>query len=452
MRLRSVMSQSFASGLLSTITDVYWNGALTYFYLQNFGLNIRYEAIVWIIFSVWSTFDNLFAGVLEDRSANRLGRRLPYLRIFGPLLGLFFCLAYFKPPFIQSQFMLALYFLMSLFLLDTCVAFLETALFAIPYEETLSDKGRARVFVWQAFFMLLSILVSVALIPSIQPDPGADLARFRLIIGALGTIAGLGIYASTFLIDSSYRGDVKKGRAVPKLQYCLECLKNRAFLVSEIFKASCVVAYTIFIFGLYYYFDEICVNPVPCYVGAFAGIGIGFLIYFFGSRFQTQSLVVFSCFLGGGLILTGFLVGGRIWGAAIAFIGCGSMYVAEVIYSGLMLGDSIDADEVKSGIRREGTYNGFNCIFSTISNAAQPLFLAIILAYGYVEHQAYGTQTLSAQHGIMVGWLVPPAVIVLLAGLLVWLLYPLKKETIDANRRILDEQKKSRNQERREAL
>lgn len=442
---RSLMAQAISGGFLEIVTDIYWKGALAYFYMQNLGLNAAYEAVAWIIFSIWNTVDDLLAGTIEDRSTNRLGRRLPYMRVFGPAAGLMFCLSFFKLPFIHTQLGLALCFLISICALDVFIAFIEVSLYSIPYEETLEKSERGKVLVVEAIFAALSLVVSVGLIPAIQPDPGQDLFRFRLIMCILGISTGLGIFVSSYFIDSSYRTDKDAVFSISKLKFVFDCIKNKAFLVAEIFETASIVSYTIFIFGIYYYFDEVCTDPLPCYIFAFAGILFGLAVYFLTvKRWELKTLVVFTALSSGILILIGFFIGGTVIGGAVACFGCGIACVGELIYFWLMLGDCIDADEVKNGVRREGTYNGFNCVFEAISNAVQPLFLAIILSYGYIEHQKLGTQSLAAQHGIMVAWPIPTATFLLIAGVLIWKLYPLDGKKVEENKHILEERRKAK--------
>lgn len=435
---RSVMSQAISAGVLQTISDIYYNGVITYFYMQNLGLDAAYAAMTWIIFSIWDTIDNLIVGNIEDRSDSSLGRRLPYLRVCAPIAGIMFCLSFFKMPFVHSQFTLALSMFITLFILDLAVSFLETALFSIPYEESLSKKERGKVLVIQAIFSALSMIITVGLVPAILPDPGESLYTFRIVMCVIGIVAGVTMFCSSYFIDSSYHPDTEAISKEKKWKYIVDCLKNKAFIVSELFEVATMVAYGEFIFGIYYYFDEICTNQMICYIGAALGILTGFLSYFIMiDRFDLKKIVVINALSSGVVVLIGYFVGGTVYGGAIACFGCGVACVGELVYYWLLYGDVVDADEVKSGIRKEGTYNGLNNIFISISNLVQPLFIAIILAYGYVEHSKLGTQSLQAQHGIMVAWLIPTAVVLIVAGILIWIFYPLSEKRVEDNVKIL---------------
>lgn len=442
MKKRSIIAQSIACGFLCTATDIYWNGALTYYYIKNMGLSIKNASIVMVLFAIFNAFDNLIAGSISDRCQSKLGRRLPFIRVCGPLLGLLFCLAHFPFALSHSQFFISVSYLLILCLLDSSVAFLEVCLYSLPYEETIDTAERGKVFICQAIFMFSSILISLVLIPEIQVDSTEDASSYRMIMWIVGLVCGIGIFICSFFIDSTYKNTSQESNGISMLKYIIECFKNKAFLISEIYSVASTMVYTIFVFGMYYYFDEVCTNQIPCYISAFLGVGIGLFVYF--KWIKTKSvrfLAVTSSLTTTLFLLIGFLIGGNV-GGAFACFGCGVQYVGHMMYSSLMFGESVDQDEVNTGLRREGTYNGIDCILSSITNSAQSLFLAICLAFGYQEGIATGTQTLQAQHGIMVAWLIPCIVSMIIASIAMKF-YPLNEAKVKKNQQILIARRKA---------
>ena len=76
----------------------------------------------------------------------------------------------------------------------------------------------------------------------------------------------------------------------------------------------------------------------------------------------------------------------------------------------LMNGDVIDMDEHRTGLRREGMYAGVNSLVTKPAiSIAQAVFLGIIGAFGYDQALAKGAQSVSAQTGILIGWVAVPA-------------------------------------------
>lgn len=445
MKKKSIIAQSLAGGFLSTVTDIYWNGALTYYYIKNLGLSIRNASIVMLLFAFFNAFDNLIAGSISDRYQSRLGRRIPFIRVCGLLMGLFFCLAHFPFALSHSQLFISICYFLILCLLDFSVAFLEVCLYSLPYEETLDTSERGTVFIYQAIFMFSSILISLVLIPEIQVDSTENADTYRLIMWIVGAVCGLGIFICSFFIDSTYKNESQNDSGISVLKYIVECFKNKAFLISEIYSVASVMVYTIFVFGMYYYFDEICTNQIPCYISAFAGVALGMFLYFkWIKKRSVRFLAVTSSILTTVFLLIGYLIGGNA-GGAIACLGCGIQYVGHMMYSSLMFGDSVDQDEVNTGLRREGTYNGIDCILASITNSAQSLFLAICLAYGYQEGLAAGSQTPAAQHGIMTAWLMPCIISMIIASVAMKF-YPLNEKKVKENQAILYARRKATDQ------
>ena len=94
----------------------------------------------------------------------------------------------------------------------------------------------------------------------------------------------------------------------------------------------------------------------------------------------------------------------------------------------LMNGDVVDFDEHKTGLRREGMYAGINSFITKPAiSIAQWALLAIITAFGYDQTLAKGSQSASAQTGVLVGWVAPTAVLLLIC-FFVLALYPLAGE------------------------
>ena len=91
----------------------------------------------------------------------------------------------------------------------------------------------------------------------------------------------------------------------------------------------------------------------------------------------------------------------------------------------LMNGDVVDFDEHKTGLRREGMYAGINSFITKPAiSIAQWALLTIITAFGYDQTLAKGTQSASAQTGVLVGWVAPTGVLLLICFFAL-ALYPL---------------------------
>ena len=106
---------------------------------------------------------------------------------------------------------------------------------------------------------------------------------------------------------------------------------------------------------------------------------------------------------------------------------------------------SIDEDELKNGIRREGMFLGTNALITKPANSIGPIIATIILvSFGYV--QGSEVQSDSALLGITILFLIVPAVATLISLVFIYY-YPLhgeKLEELEKNLKLLHEQKKER--------
>lgn len=428
MTRRSIGSIAVSGGLISLILEIYWGGAISYYFMRNLGLDIKYETAAWGIFMVWSAIDGSITGTISDRSKSRLGRRVPFIRTFGPLLGIVFILAFIDLSFISSQIALAAYFLMIICSLDFCISFLEGNMIALPLEELVDERDRGHVLALQTIFDTLALLVFTILIPVIQPDAGEDTTTFRMIMSAIGAIAGIGLFVLSFFIESTYRPVAVDHAKVPLKTYILQVWQNKPFLICEIFNMSVMITYSTIMFGLYYYLDEVPNNPLFCYGFAFAGLLLGILVYhFLLDRIGVKGLAIFMCGVPGVAFLIGILAGPTSFGGACAGFGGGVSFIGYTMVYALMFGDTVDYDESITGLRREGVSYGVDCMFVLPSNASHIFFLLIISAFGYVEHVAEGSQSFMVQEGIMVGWLLIPGILMTLSAIIITFFYPLNR-------------------------
>lgn len=436
---RTIFGLSLADGLVTMMPELCLGGTISYFYLRNMGLKIEYEIIAWTIFAIWDALDNMLAGTISDRTVHKLGRRIPYIRICGPLMGLAFCASFLLPSLAHSQLVLTLIFFFSICCLDMTVAFLECTLFAIPFETTLSNRERGFVFLCEGIFDVVALIIPLVVVPELQPDVGEDTTMFRIVMVIVGVVSGLLTFLSSYLIKVK---DTTKVEHIQKLgvwKQILTCLKNKPFLICEVYEISSMATYVVFIFGMYYYFDEVCNNSLPCYLAAAAGVVASLIVYWLLiDRLGVKILATFSCLFSGGLFLVAAFLGITPAAGILAFFAFGYAYIAYMIVFSLQFGETMDYDEYCVGFRREGTYGGFQCLFGSISNLAQPLFLIIITSFGYVSGQKAGTQTIVAQQGIMLGWLAIPAAALLISGFVTLWFYPLTRRKMQDIKAVLD--------------
>lgn len=434
MKQKSVWALTVADGFMTMIIEVCQSGAVSYFYMKNLGLKISCMTMVWTVFAFWNAIDDLIAGSISDRTKNRLGRRIPYVRFCGLLAGIFFALSFVKFPFVQSQLGLAISAFLVLGMLDFATSFLEITLFAIPVEETLDDGERGKIYLLELLADAVALAVPTYLIPLLQPAQGESTTGFSAVMCAIGLVSGLAIFFSSFYMESGYQIPDEEEQP-PLLPYILGFLKSRPFLTCEFFSVSVWTALSVFMLGMYYYFDEVPNWKTACYGALVVSAAFSMFLYWkFREKFGTKDLCVIAQ-AGGAVFMAlgyvaGIFFGKMVLAGILAFFGYGFAYIGNMFFLSFMMGDVADYDEYRNGLRREGILFGFDNIFCCVANLSQAMFLTIILAFGYVEHQPEGTQSLLAQQGILTAWLLIPAGILAVGAICTYCFYPLDKKAV----------------------
>ncbi|MFX1320417.1 MAG: MFS transporter [Promethearchaeota archaeon] len=109
----------------------------------------------------------------------------------------------------------------------------------------------------------------------------------------------------------------------------------------------------------------------------------------------------------------------------IGFIGLGIGLTGALYLIPLMNGDVIDKDENMTGQRREGMYAGINSFVTKYAySIAESVFLFIIVVFGFDKDLDPGQQSFRIETGIIIGWMLLPAIFLLLC-FFVMKIYPL---------------------------
>jgi GPH family glycoside/pentoside/hexuronide:cation symporter len=179
-------------------------------------------------------------------------------------------------------------------------------------------------------------------------------------------------------------------------------------------------------FGLFYYLDELESSMLVLFGFMFIGIIIGLILFVVkGTKYGVkksmmimQGIFSLCCFI---ILFFGrFLIP-----TAIGFIGIGIGLAGGLYLIPMMNGDVIDKDEETTGERREGMYAGVNSFITKYAiSISQAVFLSIIGFFGFNPALAQGAQSFNAETGIIIGWMLIPAILLLICFIVLkW--YPL---------------------------
>lgn len=426
--LNSRIWVSIADAACAMLNTFVVNIGLTFYFTSFRGLDTGLAATAWLIFAVWNAVNDPLFGYISDRTISKIGRRIPYIRYGAPLIGIAFILCWVDFGGARaSQAVMFAQMLILLFLFDTFYTAIATSIYVMPFEMAVSNKARSSIFIWKLVFSVFPLAVPLILWGFIKPEPGSNPFSFQVIMAVFGVVMALLIFFSTYFYREMHFQQEEK--QPPFLKSFRECFSNRSFIVFEVISFTIIYVQTSLMLGLNYYLAEFSIPAVPL----FATLGIGivggvFLFVNFRERWGVKGCTmlmaaVFSlgCFtiLGFGHQLIPTLVGFFFFGIGFS----GGMYLIP-----LMNGDVVDMDEHRTGLRREGMYAGVNSLITkpgiSLANSA---FLWFLNRSGYNFAGSSGTQSATAETGILMGWVLIPGILLGLSFIALYF-YPLSGE------------------------
>ena len=420
--LKSRIWVSAGDGSIALIQTIIGGGALTYYFTRVRGLDPAWAALVWIIFGIWNAVNDPLFGYLSDSTKNKLGRRIPYIRYGAPLIAIAYILSWLSWG--GTQFEMFLQFLIFLFFYDILYTAVATSLYIMPYEMAVSNKARGSIFVWKIIFSVIATMLPLILIPIIQPGPGDDPTFYQFFHISLGIIVGIVVFVSSYFYEEKHYQ--QEEAHVPFVESLKNTFKNRSFIVFEVISFTIIYISSALMFGLLFYFDELDIPMAPLFLAMFIGIFIG-LFLFIGRTEKLGVKKAMQIMLGSlsiGCILILFF-GRLLIPTMLGFLFIGLGFSGGYYLVPMMNGDVIDKDEDMTGQRREGMYAGVNSFITKYAiSLAQALFLWIIILFGYDNSLAQGQQSSYTETGIIIGWVLVPAILLLIC-LITMKWYPL---------------------------
>lgn len=427
--LKSRIWVSIADASCAMLNTFVVSIGLTYYFTSYRGMYPGLASTVWLLFAIWNAVNDPLFGFISDRTKNKLGRRIPYIRYGAPIIGLAFIFSWVNLGGVNaSQTVLFVQMLFLLFIFDSLYTAIATSIYVMPFEMAVSNKARSSIFIWKLIFSVFPLVVPLVLWGIIRPEPGSNAFTFQLIMTGFGVAMAALIFVSTYFYEEKHFQQEEK--QPPFFQSLVECFRNRSFIVFEVISFTIIYVQTSLMLGLNYYLAEFSIPAVPLY----AALGVGIIggVFFFvkmrdrlGVKGCTMLMaVVFSagCFmvLVGGRLFLPTLVGFFCFGIGFA----GGMYLIP-----LMNGDVVDMDEHRTGLRREGMYAGVNSFVTKPAiSLANSIFLWFLGLYGYNFSGLQGTQSDQAGTGILLGWVLIPGILLAVSFFSLFL-YPLAGRT-----------------------
>lgn len=409
----------FAIGKVGSAVFTTVPGLLLLFYMTDtLGVHAALAGLVVVLPKLWDIVCAALVGSWSDRDAAKRGRRTRLMMIGTLTLPLLFVLLFAGPGDGNAA---VLWVLVAYVLAATAFEMFDIPYLALPSEMTASPRERTRLMGWRIIATTIGVLLAGAVAPSVVDGFGGGRHGYLVMAVSMGVLLFVAMLACTLstrwvdaLPSSSYDGTLRAAlraaRANRAFVLLISAYLPHAVAIS-IFQAAMayVASYLLGDYGLMAILFIALMAPsiiaVPIWSRVSHRIGKAPTFAIATTAYGLASLALLPAILwaGTGVVLAVAVVLG------IAFAG-----EQVMVYS--MIPDTIVHEYNQSGRNTAGLLSGLFQSLETAAFAVGAWVFSLILAgTGYVSSTFDEpiTQTQQAQDGIMYGFTVLPALLLL---------------------------------------
>lgn len=441
----------------TTARNAFW-----FVFLTNVvGINASLAGTVVLVGKIWDSINDPLVGMVSDRLQTRWGRRRPFL-LFGSVpFGLAFFFMFYVPP-IQTNLGLVIYYSVIFLIFDTLYTLVNVPYTALTPELSEDYDERSNLAGWRIGVSIFAALVTGGLFKLLAEHVfagwfGGGTAGIRAGYALAAAIWGITM-AVPLLILFNHIAEPKRQPdpdPIRPFQTFREVFDNRPFrLGAIIYLLSFATVDVMLVVFVRFLVDYVRVSP------GFDNLIIAVVM---GLAFTTMPLTVSlmrrygkrNTYIGSMLLMAVVLLimsqvppgGQNLILIAAVFAGVGFGAANAVPWA--IVADVVEADELKTGKRREGIYAGFLVFFRKLASAFAIFIVGQVLsATGFVSSttgSSYIAQPESALWALRIFVGVVPAVMLVLSVAVAWR-YPLDRKTYEEIRRQVVEQRSRRGQ------
>jgi glycoside/pentoside/hexuronide:cation symporter, GPH family len=410
---------SVGTGIFTTVPGL----LLLTFMVRQLAVPPAIAGVVILAPRLWDMVTDPLAGSLSDRTRTRIGPRRPWLLAGSLTLPVAFVLLFRVPEL--SGTAAALYVLVVYLFGATAFTVFQVPYVALPAEMTEDYDERTTILAYRIAFLTVGILIAGAAAPQVLSAGGGGRAGYALmgvVIGVVLFVVLFGAFVGTRRIPlveptratAPFREQLRAAAENRPFFWLLGCFVVQALGVGAMlagvdFFAAYVLEdaeQTAILFACLVA-PALVTMPLWAWVGHRFGKKTGF----------TACILLFGA---GGFCLLAASPDRLPFVYVVVFL-MGTAYAGTQMFPLAMLPDTIAADTHRTGLRRAGSYTGVWTAGEKAGFAVGPAVLATLLAVtGFVETEggAIVDQPPAAITGIVVGFAVVPAVMVLSSLLL----------------------------------
>lgn len=407
-------------GLGDFACNLYWQSVslfLLFYYTEVAGLSPAMAGVIYLVASVWDGVIDPLIGMAADRTRTRFGAYRPYILIGGPLLGLSFCLLYYRPPL--EGYALAIFMMVSHLIFRTVYALVNIPYAALSGRITADPDRRAQLSGFRMFFgALAAALVSLTI-----PFAGGE-GRGYFLLAVVFSVLATALFPLVFAVTREPE-TIATAAPPPNFKTLLWSLvRNRAFWALNLGAIAFAVSGTALTKSVLYYFkyqlhDEAAGALCLAATGAAGLIVIPFWTLL-ARRLGRRGVWIAASLVGlSGLVTLAALPAvGTLWTTTLlVWVHSGFLGLFFAFWS--LLPDTVDYGEQATRVRADGFVFGVAGMISKVSvGIGAALFGWGLSVSGYRPNVEQTSETLSSLKALMV--LPPIAGLSVCAALMIW--------------------------------
>jgi len=403
------------------------------FFYDDLRLLPLYFIIGQVIYMAINAINDPLLGQLSDRTNREKwgSRRLIYIRWGGPIWVLTFLLVWF-PWSYDNQLIIFLHYVISICLFDTMLTLVILVWMALLPEMTTDIDERNKATFLTILIVLITVMPILLILGPVKPTS----VTFQYIMIMIAIVSTIFLFLISKMCEE--KPEFQKDEFFPLWKSIKETAKSKSFLLFVGFNFTFVFTGSLGISYLFLYIlilgNNATVSIIYFLIFVFVGNSAFIICMKLSPKWGMRKVI-----LRFGLL--------RVIGAVVIFIlallipsepAILILWVGFVLWTffggygifaqGPLMYLSVDDDEIKHGIRREGMFLGINALFTKPAMSLGPIIATLILvSFGYI--QGADTQSASTLIGIKIIFLLVPAIATAI-GLIFMYFYPLHGERL----------------------
>jgi len=378
----------------------------------------------------WDYVNDPLIGHISDRTRTRWGRRRPFL-LFGALpFALAFAMLWWRPPW-EKELALAVYYAVAYVVFDASATFVYMPYYALTPELTLDYDERTALTSYRMFFSILASLVAftipLTIVGTFAPENATRVLAMGLIFGLASALPLL----LTFFGTRERQVYMEQERPT-LIQSLRAAMKNRPFVFGMAVFLLTWVSVDVIQSTLLYFIKYIAQREAESdliMAAIFVTAIFALPFWEWASRRWSKRWAYVAGIAFWAVVQLVLITVSASTGITFVLLLCvlaGIGVAAAHVLPWAMIPDAIEWGEWQTGERHEGMFYSLVTLMKKVaSSIAIPLALLLLEVTGYVPNSARQPANALLGIRIVVG---PIPAVLLCAGILFAILYPLSRE------------------------